>query len=216
MTITIRNVQIARDTWNDDDPTIRAWKEMASYRIHREAVVKAGQRKSPALPLSLLTAVHKAGMRIDQIAQGTGVTAATVSLAMKRNGLTDKIERRGRVVLRQCVGETPVTLAVRIVSVDSVATMKRTALPRGVPAEERARLRHEFYAVSERLRTLGLTFEHIAALSGRTVQSVHQWRIRKKGYYPTPPQEVIDDLLRAAERHEGILARAQALLETLA
>jgi hypothetical protein len=42
MTITIRNVQIARDAWNDDaDPRVRAWEEMASCRIHREPVMKA-------------------------------------------------------------------------------------------------------------------------------------------------------------------------------
>jgi hypothetical protein len=217
MTITIRNVQIARDTWNDDtSPQVRAWREMASYRIHRDAVMKAGQGKSPALPLSLLTAVHKAGMRVDQIAQGTGVTAATVSLALRRNGLTDKVERRGRVARRQCVDASPVTLAVKIASIDIVPTTRRPALPRGMPAGERARLRREFHAVSERLRALGLTFEHIAALSGRTVQSIHQWRIRKDGNYPAPPQELIDDLSQAAERHEAIVARAQALLETLA
>lgn len=217
MTITIRNIQVASDTWNDGtDPRLLAWKEMASYRIHREAVMKSGQRKSPALPLSLLTAVRKAGLRVDQIAQGTGVPAATVALALRRNSLTDKVGRKGRAVLEQCVGANLLPFTLKIVPSDIVPSARRAAVMQGVPAEERARLRDEFYAVSERLRKLGLTFEHIAALSGRAVQTVHQWRVRKDGNYPAPPQEVIDDLIQAAERHEALLARARALLETLA
>lgn len=217
MTMTIRDVQVAKDTWNDGiDPKLRAWKEMASYRIHRDAVMKAGQKKSPALPLSLLTAVHKAGLRVEQTAQGTGVSLSTVTLALKRNGLTDKVGRLGRTTLRQCVEGEAASIVLKVMPIKIDATTRHAAVLKGVSAEERARLRGEFYAVSERLRKLGLTFEHIAALSGRAVQSVHQWRVRKSGSYPAPPQEVIDDLKRAAERHEAILARARALLETLA
>lgn len=216
MTMTIRNIQIAPDTWNGGiDPNVRAWQEMASYRIHREAVIKAGQSKSPALPLSLLTAAHKAGLRVDQIAQGTGVKATTVALALRRNGLTDKVGRRGRAILRQCVDAGPLPVALKVVPTDVVAITRRAAVLKGVSAVERARLRDEFYSVSERLRKLGLTFEHIAALSGRAVQSVHQWRVRKDGNYPAPPPEVSDDLKQAAERHEAVMARARALLETL-
>jgi len=216
MTTTIRNVQIAQDRWNDGtDPKVRAWKEMRDYSICRDAVMKAGQSKSPALPLSLLVAVRKAGLRVDQVAHATGVAPATVSLALRRNGLTDKIGRRGTTILRQCAGAAPLPVALKAMPLD-IPTARRAAVLKGVPADERARLRDEFYAVSERLRGLGLTFEHIAALSGRAVQSVHQWRVRKNGNYPAPPQEVIDDLKRAAARHEAILARARALLETLA
>jgi hypothetical protein len=216
MTITLRNVQVAQDRWNDGvDPRIRAWKEMRDYSICREAVIKAGQSKSPALPLSLLIAVHKAGLRVDQIAQGTGVTPVAVSLALKRNGLTDKAGRRGRTAVQQCVDVKPLPVAIRIVPTD-IPTTRRARVMKGVPAEERARLRNDFYAVSERLRKIGLTFENIAALAGRGIPTVHQWRIRTEGKHPAPPQEVIDDLKAAAERYEAILARAQALLESLA
>ncbi|MBZ9983991.1 hypothetical protein LB521_22920 [Mesorhizobium sp. BR-1-1-8] len=214
MTTTIRNVQVAQDPWNDNtDPKIRAWKEMSDYRISRDAVIKAGQTKSPALPLSLLMAVHKAGMRVDQVASATGVAPATVSLALRRNGLTDKIGRRGQTVLRQCSAAAPLAIALKVMPIEMPPTTRRAAVLKGVPAEERARLRDEFYAVSERLRKMGLTFEHVAILSGRAIQSVHQWRVRKDGNYPAPPQDVIDDLKRAAERHEAVLARARALLE---
>jgi hypothetical protein len=108
-----------------------------------------------------------------------------------------------------------VTFAVRIVPSGIVPTQRRAAVPRGLPEGERTRLRAEFYAVSERLRKLGLSFDHIAAMSGRGIQSVHQGRIRKNGNYPAPPQEIIDDLLQAAEHQEAILAQARALLETL-
>ncbi|MBZ9960624.1 hypothetical protein [Mesorhizobium sp. BR1-1-14] len=213
MTTTIRNVQVAQDPWNDNtDPKVRAWKEMSDYRISRDAVMKAGQTKSPALPLSLLMAVHKAGMRVDQVASTTGVAPTTVSLALRRNGLTDKIGRRGQTVLRQCAAAAPLPVTIKVVLID-MPTARRAALRKSMPAGERARLRDEFYAVSERLRKIGLTFEHIAILSGRAIQSVHQWRVRKNGNYPAPSQDIIDDLKRAAERHEAVLARARALLE---
>jgi hypothetical protein len=216
MTVTIRNVQVAPDHWNEGcDPKLRAWREMADYRIARDAVVKSGQQKSPALPLSLLFAVHQAEMRVDQVAHGTGVSPATVSLALKRNGLTGGPDRRGQRVVRQCVDVGPLPVAIRIAPTEVSAIVRRSALRKGVPAEERARLRDEFYTLSERLRNLGLTFADIATLSGRAVQSIHQWRIRKEGNYPAPPQEVIDDLKQAAERHEAVLARARSLLETL-
>jgi hypothetical protein len=217
MTVTIRNVQVAPDHWNEGcDPKLRAWREMADYRIARDAVVKSGQQKSPALPLSLLVAVHQAEMRVDQIAHGTGVSPATVSLALKRNGLTGGPGRRSQRIVRQCVDAGPLPVAIRIAPTEVSAIVRRSALRKGVPAEERARLRDEFYAVSERLRNLGLSFKHLAALCGRSVQSIHQWRVRQAGNYPAPTQEIVDDLTQVAEHHEAVLARARSLLETLA
>lgn len=215
MTTMIRNVQVARDAWHDGtSPKALFWRQAADYRIYRDAAIKAGAKKSPALPLALLASAARAQLRVDQVAHATGVPAATVALALKRNGLTGKVGRRGRSAVRQCVGADPLPVALKVAHVNAPSS-RRAALLKGTSAEERARLRDDFYEVSERLRKQGLSFKQIAALSGRAVQSIHQWRVRTDGNYPAPTQAIIDDLKQAAEHHDAVLGRAQALLETL-
>lgn len=215
MTVTIRNIQVASDPWNGSvSPQALAWREMANYRIYRDAALASGQKKSPALPLSLLTAAHQAGLRVDQIAQGTGVEPATVSAALKRNGLNDKKGRSGARATTQCVHEQ-LPVAIQIVPVAVARSEGHAPLLSGASPEERSQLRADFLSISERMRGLGFSFAQIACLSGRSIQTVHQWRIRTEGNYPAPPREVIDDLIRAADKHESVIARARALLATM-
>lgn len=215
MTTTLRNVQVARDTWHDGtSPRAIFWRQAADYRIYRDAAMKANAKKSPALPLSLLASALKARMRVDQIAHATDVSPATVSAALKRNGLTGKVGRPGQSVVRQCTSAGPIPISLKLTNAQFPAS-RRDSLKKGVPAEERARLRADFYVVSERLRSQGLSFTQIAALAGRAVQTVHQWRVRQVGNYPAPTEAIIADLKLAAERNEAILGRARALLETL-
>lgn len=215
MTVMLRDIQVASDPWNGSvSPQALAWRGMADYRICRAAAIASGQRKSPALPLSLLTAVHQAGLRVDQIAHGTGVEPATVSAALKRNGLTDKKGRSGSRATTQCVHEQ-LPVAIQIVPVAVARSEGHAPLLKGASLVERSQLRADFLNVSERLRCLGFSFAQIACLSGRSIQTIHQWRIRTEGNYPAPPREVIDDLILAADKHESVIARAKALLATM-
>lgn len=215
MTTTLRNVQVAKDTWHEGtSPGAVFWRHAADYRIYRDAAMKAKAKRSPALPLSLLASALKAGMRVDQIAHATDVSPATVAAAIKRNGLTGKVGRPGRSVVRQCTDVGPLPISLKLTNVE-FPTSRRGSLKKGVPAEERGLLRADFYAVSERLRKQGLSFTQIAALAGRAVQTVHQWRVRQVGNYPAPTEAIIADLKQAAGRNEAVLGRARALLETL-
>lgn len=215
MTVTLRHIQVASDPWNGSvSPRALAWRGMADYRICRAAAIASGQRKSPALPLSLLTAVHQAGLRVDQIAHGTGVEPATVSAALKRNGLTEKKGRSGARATTQCVHEQ-LPVEIQLAPVVVARSKGHAPLLKGASPEERSQLRADYRNISERMRGLGFSFAQIACLSGRSIQTVHQWRIRTKGNYPAPPREVIDDLIRAADKHESVIARARALLVTM-
>lgn len=208
MTKTIRNVAVAPDPWNaKTKPFAIALRECADYRIHRKALLDSGQRKSPPLPPSLLVAVSACKMRVDQIATLTELDPGTVRQALKRNVLLESREARAP-------DPAPQPLPVRLnVIADVAPAERRPKLLSRVPEADRRRLRDELYEVTERLRALGLSFADIAAIAGRAVQTVHQWRIRREGNYPAPTPEIIADLKAALAGYEAVHARARTLLE---
>jgi hypothetical protein len=210
-TTTLRNVALAPTPWTKgQDAFSLAMRQCADYRVHREAVIKSGAKRSPALPMSLLTAARASGMRPDQIAHATGVDPQTVRLALQRNGLDGPVPAQARLA-----SDTPALPIAITAAPRAIPPRRRDQVRCNVPAEERQRLRDEYYAVSEKLRAYGMSFTQIAALSGRAVQSVHQWRVRKPGPYPAPTHEIVDDLRAAAQEHEAVLAKVESLLEKL-
>ncbi|MER8573366.1 hypothetical protein NKG99_14345 [Mesorhizobium sp. M1409] len=184
----------------------------ADYRNHRAAVLKAGARKSPPLPLALLTAARRGGFRISQIALATGLSESTVSAAFSRNRLV--AERKGDRPRTNTAPAAGLPILLKALPLETL-TKRRPQLLKSVSAVERARLKAEFRDLSDRLRACGLAAKDIAALSGRALQSVHQWRVNGLAY-PAPSQDIIDDLRRAAARYEAMIGRATTILETFA